>query len=163
MGKPKETNTEGMTDKASKIYTVTRSATLAAGALGGNIVESIVMMMVAAGGSLGVVGGMLSNNTKSPEDPVSADEMLFAAILVSVANPGTDGDRGIMAFDPSVIYDAMEMFERATGRKPDTFMIPAMAEAARSCAAQGAEALAKFQQERAAGIELAKRGDAKLN
>ena len=121
----------------------------------------IIGGVAAVAGCLHTLGAFLNKNDLT--GPVSSDEVLFTALLVWHCSPSNDGEKSLLAFDPSIILDAMESFEKFTGRKPDGFMIPAMAQAARDCAAEGTAALDRFRASRAAEIAAQERGNSPLN
>jgi hypothetical protein len=94
---------------------------------------------------------------------INADTLLFAAILAATASREMHGIdvsdttfaiEGIIEFGPAVIFDAMQTFERATGRQIDGFLPPDMVSAARDPAARAAQELDKI---------VALRSNSKLN
>ena len=123
--------------------------------------EALVGGIATVAGAIHMLAAFL--NKGEINGPVTPDEMLFAALLVWHCSPSNDGENSVLAFDPSIILDTMETFEKFTGRKPDSFMIPAMAQAARDCAAEGAAALDRFRTARAAEIAAQERGNNPLN
>lgn len=138
-------------------HTVTRDGTDGTGA-----VEAIVGGVVVVANSMATLATFL-NRGEDINGSVTPDEMLFTAFLVCRCSPANDGEKSVLAFDPSIILDAMEDFEKFTGRKPDDFIIPAMAAAARDCAKEGGALLDRFRTERAAEIAKAERGNSPLN
>ena len=157
--------TEQATDAAR---TLVSSVMAAAGMAGKSLdpnagaVEAIVGGVATIAGGLHTLAAFL-NKSEDIQGPVTSDETLFTALLVWHCSPANDGEKSTLVFDPSLILDAMESFERFTGRKPDGFMIPAMAQAARDCAAEGNAVLEKFRADRAAHIAAAERGNSPLN
>ena len=127
----------------------------------GGACEALVGGVATVAGALHTLAAFL--NKGDANGPVTPDEMLFAALLVWHCSPSTDGEKSVLVFDPSLILDTMESFEKFTGRKPDGFMIPALAKAARDCAAEGTAALDRFRTERAAHIAAQERGNSPLN
>lgn len=157
----------------NQVYDVSQKLTAAAvhtaqqGAGEEGCIQGIVIATVATAAPIHVLAAMI-NKSRKMDEPVSADETLFAAILVALVNPGTvqinaDTMGSICGWDISVVHDAMEMFERATGKKPDSFLLPAMAKAACDMAQEGNQPFTKFREERAAARAQAERGNNPLN
>jgi len=133
------------------------------------VVKAIVTGALAGAATVHQLATLVGNTANGPADPVTADETLFAAILIALTCLGTNKGRnedenlGVCAWDISVVYDAMEMFERATGRKADPVVLKPMAEAARESAAKGNEPFAEFRAQREATKVQAERGNSSLN
>jgi hypothetical protein len=109
------------------------------------------------GGVIGSLAVMTLTGAQAPNegadedfDPgkrITADTLLFFAILAATAardtrcidgQKGMDGTSGVgvqCEFGPSIVFDALEIFERATGRKIDNYLPKGMVEAARDKAA----------------------------
>jgi hypothetical protein len=128
---------EGPSDLSSNIRNGAQMAARAAAAAmgvkarkGENLNMAAVGALLVASGGLSVLANLVSSETDW-DAPVTADQMLFAALLTYYAAPREDGDGGVICLDPSVVYDALVGFEKITGRRPDYTLIPMMAKVAR--------------------------------
>ena len=169
MGKPKKDKDdlfEGVSQEFSKnfrhVMTIVEKITKAAvthTALGsksqnekGSVVNALAMGLGAATGALAITAQIV---TKKDEKFASQDQFLFTAILCALCySPSSEqpkDDEGFAAFEYGVatLADAMDMFERATGRKPDDLLLEPMVAAARKAQAEGDVALKSFLESRA--------------
>ena len=101
------------------------------------------------------------DGSKTPKDcniceRINADTLLFSAILAALAvrntkgfnRDGQTGCAGTVEFGPSVILEALQMVERATGIKADDKLAPGMVEVARNLEASGGALVDGFFAER---------------
>lgn len=82
----------------------------------------------------------------NPELGITKESILFAALLTVRMSPELDhsNDTVPVEFSPMVVLDAMDDFEKLTGKKPDPFLNPAMIASARKNEGIGRDAFIKF-------------------
>jgi hypothetical protein len=125
-------------DKANAIYV----------AMGG--VAGALCVMTLAGAQAANEG---DGDSFDPTRRITPDTLLFFAILAAHScqdsrargTPGIDGSGGIdvsVEFGPETFFNALETFERATGRKIDGMLPKGMLEAARDPARRAGQMLA---------------------
>jgi hypothetical protein len=89
-------------------------------------------------------------------DRINADTLLFSAILTALSvrqtqgfnKDGVSGAAGVIEFGPSIILEALQMYERATGVKIDDKLTPGLVNVAREMEASGAKPLDNLMAER---------------
>lgn len=96
--------------------------------------QAIVLQMVAMSGPMAMVAKLTAANGSR----LNGDHILFAAILAALCTPQTR--EGVsLEWSPQKMVDAMDMYERATGQKPDKMLFVPMVKAMREFQAEGAE------------------------
>lgn len=108
-----------------------------------NICGGLCMAMAVSAGALGAVATIIQH--ENDKNPPNGDHLLFAALLVTTAtSPLSKSNDTIFAFDPSIILDTLNLFEKMTGRKADPLLMSGMVGAAREMAKSGAAPLDAF-------------------
>jgi len=83
----------------------------------------------------------------SKDGDLTEDMILFAALLAAKATGAEGGgDHISLSFSPGTILEAMEAFEKLTGKKADDVICEGMAEAARSVESAAIIPLERFMQ-----------------
>lgn len=130
-----------------KLYQFVRAATQAAvTSTATNAPEAICIAMATVTAGLSTLSMLIAPNGVTQPDE---DTVLFAAILTALTAPSCGKDTVQFGFAPDVVFEALEMFERATGRKPDKSLLAAMVQAARTVGEHGEKPLAQFMETRA--------------
>lgn len=104
----------------------------------GDIVCALVAGICSVSAPLSAMANFISNEELS-DAPVTADMMLFAAILVCHVIPTRGEGNSYTVWDPLVVSDSIMMFEKLRGYSPDSFLAPPLVNAARMSAADAAE------------------------
>lgn len=102
-----------------------------------------------------------NDETPTPEDcdvsdRINADTLLFSAILTALSvrdtqgfnNGDESGCSGTVCFGPSIILEAMQMYERATGTKIDDKLPAGMVKVARESEGNAAVIVSDFLKSR---------------
>lgn len=130
-----------------KTVQVGASLAQAAAKSGDNMPESICLSLAAASGAVGVVASLVQHEDDNAEP--NADHVLFACLLLANTTQPVKGTHdAIFAFDPSIVLDTLNQYERLTGRKPDSLLLSNMVKAAREMAAAGEAPLRAFMSAR---------------
>ena len=92
---------------------------------------------------------------KDPNDPVcrcNSDALLFSALLINKICPEAPEPNGgnEAAFGPEVYFQALEAFEKMTGRRPDDSLQKELTANARKMADEAAVPLSQFMTARSA-------------
>jgi hypothetical protein len=83
-----------------------------------------------------------------PLTAITAESMLFSVILVNKMSPDFDpvSNGSTAEFGPHILYEALETYERYTGKKPDEFLMPGLVKAAREVGAMGKDVVVAFME-----------------
>lgn len=146
-------------DKIGRVFEEARQigsvVGMAAMAKAENTPEAMIYLIGVTTGSLSLLARLAAGSEKAEND----DQRLFAALLVvSCIEDTGDGSHNTMAFGPDRILDAMNAFEKYTGRKPDAFLNASMVQAARDVEKTGEEGIAMLDCLRKAASEARRNG-----
>ena len=84
----------------------------------------------------------------NPDNSITEDLSLFAYLLAYRIAPSLGGRSIETSFGPGVTLDALNDFEKLTGRQIDSQLVPGMAQVAREAGAVGKDAFDAFLQAR---------------
>lgn len=91
-------------------------------------------------------------DSKDPERRCNPDALLFSVLLINKICPEGPGEKGgsEAAFGPEVYFQALEAFEKLTGRRPDESLQKELTANARKIADEAAVPLSQFMTARSA-------------
>lgn len=124
---------------------------------GGRHPEAIYVMCCAVIGILHVLAMTVGKHDASmpkedfdPTKSINPTTLLFSTLLANKVAPDyCHRSGGIQTeFGPHVIFEALEAYEKLTGRKPDDYLTPGMVSAAREAGTIGREVLNAFMDAR---------------
>lgn len=106
-----------------------------------NVVSILAIGVVHSLAALVAKQGDPRSEDFNPEKGITPEALLFAVLLVNKIAPEHDAkSHGIHTeFSPFVIFEAMEAYEKLTGKQPDLYLNPQMVKAAREAGSQGKE------------------------
>lgn len=92
--------------------------------------QNCTLLIAATIGPLAALTVQSARDAKSR--PITSDNVLFAALLVASAVEPVSDDGVKLEFHRGIILDAMQAFEKLTGKKPDDMLNKHMVSAARA-------------------------------
>lgn len=133
-----------------------QSLLLAAKAGGGNIADGIYCLTSMAAGLMTIlaisVGKIETKDFEEfePTDSITPETLLYSALLVNKTTPDYDHkEKSVVSeLNPIVFFDAIEAYEKLTGKSPDEFLQPGLVKAAREAGSMGRDVLDAFMDRR---------------
>lgn len=124
----------------------------------GNLADTVYCLSNLVAGVMTIMAMSLSKHDKDamkdgdydPASAVTRESLLYTAILANKATPDYDkrAKASLTELSALVYFEALEAYEKLTGKKPDEFLNPAMVQAAREAGAMGKDVLAAFMERR---------------